>query len=399
MSGPATTTLEYAAPHSGRRIWLDTLGWAAYLGCSWTWCIGMFLPVLLIRDYGVSAWWAFTIPNIIGAAAMGWVVRSREHSAAMIAAHLPAIRVFSLVTVAFMTFFAMWVIGWPPIRYHSARLLLVCLVAVLGLAWIGPRHDRSASAGAISLSVVLWLLGTALGVFPDIAKYSGRGNIPQIGLLPLSAVMVFGFLLCPYLDQTFHRARQSADGERPRLAFALGFGVFFAAMIVFTLCYSAWPVPFLSRGSMEYVVTPAYELLAVHILTQSVVTIAMHLRQPIGAVAKLGCRGALSGLALLAGFLIAVFTRREFETTYRFFMSAYGLVFPAYVLICMKPWRQAASRPTARQWSLFSAAVVVAAPMYWLAFIDGQMMWLLPALACVGVMWLFTAGKKGPAIS
>ena len=32
------------------------LGLAIYLGISWTWCIGMFLPVLLGADYGFWAW-------------------------------------------------------------------------------------------------------------------------------------------------------------------------------------------------------------------------------------------------------------------------------------------------------------------------------------------------------
>ena len=32
------------------------LSWAVYLGVSWTWCIGMFLPVLIMRDYGIAGW-------------------------------------------------------------------------------------------------------------------------------------------------------------------------------------------------------------------------------------------------------------------------------------------------------------------------------------------------------
>ncbi|HTL30770.1 MAG TPA: hypothetical protein VL282_16180, partial [Tepidisphaeraceae bacterium] len=35
------------------------IGWAIYLGMSWTWCIGMFLPVLLVRDYGFWGWLVF----------------------------------------------------------------------------------------------------------------------------------------------------------------------------------------------------------------------------------------------------------------------------------------------------------------------------------------------------
>ncbi|MBV8780683.1 MAG: hypothetical protein JO353_04735, partial [Phycisphaerae bacterium] len=50
------------------------LGWAIFLGVSWTWCIGMYLPVLLVRDYGFWGWVVFAIPNVVGAAAMGWTI-------------------------------------------------------------------------------------------------------------------------------------------------------------------------------------------------------------------------------------------------------------------------------------------------------------------------------------
>src|SRR5690242_7362807 len=61
---------------AGRTSWLRVLGWGAYLACSWTWCISMFLPVLLVRDYGVWGFVVFAVPNVIGAGAMGWVLRN-----------------------------------------------------------------------------------------------------------------------------------------------------------------------------------------------------------------------------------------------------------------------------------------------------------------------------------
>lgn len=70
MSQAATTTEIPAA----RQPWWSVLGWAAYLACSWTWCIGMFLPVLLVRDYGVWGFVVFAVPNVVGAGAMGWVL-------------------------------------------------------------------------------------------------------------------------------------------------------------------------------------------------------------------------------------------------------------------------------------------------------------------------------------
>src|SRR6059058_3078406 len=87
----------------------SSLAWAAYLASSWTWCIGMFLPVLLVRDYGVWGWIVFAIPNILGAAAMGWVIRSPEQSRSIVAVHQPAIVIFSTVTAAFQVFFAAWI--------------------------------------------------------------------------------------------------------------------------------------------------------------------------------------------------------------------------------------------------------------------------------------------------
>src|SRR6266853_1095528 len=82
--------------------------WAAYLACSWTWCIGMFLPVLLIRDFGCWGYAAFAVPNVLGAAGMGWVLRRSGSSAAITRRHRSATATFSLVTQAFQIFFLFW---------------------------------------------------------------------------------------------------------------------------------------------------------------------------------------------------------------------------------------------------------------------------------------------------
>ena len=44
---------------------LSTAGWGIYLSCSWTWCIGMYLPVILLRDFGWPWLLAFAIPNVL----------------------------------------------------------------------------------------------------------------------------------------------------------------------------------------------------------------------------------------------------------------------------------------------------------------------------------------------
>src|SRR4051812_7857378 len=83
----------------------ETLGWAAYLACSWTWCIGLFLPVLLVREFGVRGWVAFAVPNIIGAALFGWIIRDGDASRRFVGKHRLACEVFSAVTIAFQIVF------------------------------------------------------------------------------------------------------------------------------------------------------------------------------------------------------------------------------------------------------------------------------------------------------
>ena len=87
------------------------LVWAAFLGCSWTWCIGMFLPVLLVRDYGVWGWVVFAVPNVLGAAAMGWVLSDPARSSQLVERHRAACVCFSLITIVFHVFFVRWLVG------------------------------------------------------------------------------------------------------------------------------------------------------------------------------------------------------------------------------------------------------------------------------------------------
>jgi len=68
-------------------------------------------------------------------------------------------------------------------------------------------------------------------------------NRPPTGALLIAPVCLFGFLLCPYLDLTFHRARQATAPRAGAIAFALGFAGPFLLMIVFTLWYARLLAP------------------------------------------------------------------------------------------------------------------------------------------------------------
>src|SRR5215216_6488221 len=122
------TVLDY---RSGTDEWDQVRGrsgnwfsWAIYLGMSWTWCIGMFLPVLLVRDYGIWAWVIFAIPNVVGAAAMGWVLKDYD-SQAIVAAHGHAIKAFSLVTATFQLFFALWMFSVMDVDGAAMAMILL----------------------------------------------------------------------------------------------------------------------------------------------------------------------------------------------------------------------------------------------------------------------------------
>src|SRR5881394_1978231 len=213
---------------------LKSLFWAFFLACSWTWCLGMFLPVLLVRNWGIWAWVVFAVPNVIGAAAMGFVIRSRESSEEILINHRLAIGIFSLITIAFHIYFVYWFVG----QRLMGPWMLVIPVAAFFLMWGAGRQSPQTDP---RMAAIVWVL--SMCAFAVFAWHTGwHLDLPParwpayevIWLLPLCVV---GFALCPYLDATFHRARL-ASGDRSGLVFALGFGVFFLCMILFTLWYT-----------------------------------------------------------------------------------------------------------------------------------------------------------------
>jgi hypothetical protein len=81
------------------------------------------------------------------------------------------------------------------------------------------------------------------------------------------------------------------------------------------------------------------------------------------------------------------------EIVYRCFMAFYGLVFPAYAWVCMLPTWRDPLKPSRRALVAFAAAVVVATPMYYVAFIENRMTWLVPGLLVVLLARLAGSGS------
>ena len=81
------------------------------------------------------------------------------------------------------------------------------------------------------------------------------------------------------------------------------------------------------------------------------------------------------------------------EFVYRLFMVFYGLLFPAYVWVCIIPRRGGTPGVTPAKLRAMLLGVLVAAPMYWMGFIEQQLVWLVPGVAAV-LMSRFTVPRR-----
>jgi hypothetical protein len=328
---------------------------------------------------------------------MGWVLARPGASERIVAEHRSACVAFSAITLAFHAFF----LSWLAIRIIP---LPWCIAAVAGGSALAVvlRSKRS-----IDLTLAWVVLAVSVVVLVHgVQHYSlseRRGLKEARDLIWLAPVCAFGFALCPYLDLTFHRAKQSTNPTSGKIAFGVGFGVFFLAMIVLTLLYEG-DIVWNGRGSFGAAGLRTW--VALHIAAQTGFTWMVHLRaQPPMRKTDVPIWLIAAGLAIAAGVIVwvpqlEVFQMRHFamltgEAIYRIFMSFYGLVFPTYVWICMAPIRGVAPGPTRRALTVCAIAILIAAPMFWMGFIVGQMQWLAPGL--IAVLLAKTAAGQRPA--
>jgi hypothetical protein len=380
MSGPST-------PASAR----NPILWGAYLACSWTWCIGMFLPALLLRDMGWSGFLIFALPNIIGAAAMGWIIPSRADSVRFVDKHPDAIWWFSAITLAFHLFWILWITNFIGSAFHIPTPYLAWGIGISILfALISTRGIHRRQAPQIALALLVFSLGVLIATTctPDVQESnaarltSASTSMTPLWMLP---VMLFGFLLCPYLDITFHHARQQLDTKKNgRLGFSIGFIGFFSFMILLTTRYASAMAGAMDGTAVTPIATPWLATgILIHILCQWLFTVRVHLKhiQALpGAKSKQPILLLLALIAGVAGFLATQLpSHAELtggEIVYRLFMSAYGLGFPAYVLyrIVMK------NKPGLKTLWIMMA---LASPLFWMGFIERQSIWLIPGMGLI----------------
>ncbi|MEM8739139.1 MAG: hypothetical protein AAGG38_11785, partial [Planctomycetota bacterium] len=343
---PLAASLTPPAPRRGLG---QALLWACFLGCSWTWVIGMFLPVMMLRDFGVMGWVAFAVPNVLGAAAMGFVLARPETSWALTRKHPGALRAFASVTIAYQIYVVFWLFSglWLALIWVIPWLVLDRVRREKLGRWLPPL--------AVAVAVLSWgafsMAGRLDGAWLDVGFSPARDVLPDrlapTDLWFLAPGYLAGFLLCPYLDPTFHRARYSTTPRTGQAAFALGFVVVFGSMILFSLMYAGLLRPLINQSPGFTLAPPWKVLLALHIGAQVAFTLMAHSRERF-AVVDPKDRAPLVWFALLIVAALAWATVSRLspatlgsltlgEVGYRAFLLIYGVFFPGYALICMLP--------------------------------------------------------------
>ena len=355
---------------------MGVIAWGVFCACSWTWCIGLYLPKLMLDRYG---WWGFlvfAVPNVLGCAGFGYIVARRGRSEALTARHGGAMVVFSLVALAFHVFFiTLLLTELMPERAGGTGPALLVAAGVFAAGFVLSLAVDRTWLMLAGLTYLFSLGAFAVVAFGGEIEWGVAGRIDVAELAWLAPIIALGFLLCPYLDLTFHRALRRSPS---RHAFAV-FGATFAVMIVFT-CFM-WRTPVLAPIALG------------HILAQIIFTVGAHLRElRLTPAIRSGGARVLLMLLPLAGAVILPVARAlpagavgAGDDLYIRFLVFYGLAFPAYVLVFMGPARPA--RRSTRAIGLLIVVILLLAPLYELAFLH-ERAWVMVIPAAGAVLWL-----------
>ncbi len=340
------------------------------------WCIGLFLPALLIADFGALGWAAFAIPNVLGAALVG-VLWTRDSSERAVGAHRPMMAFFSVATLLFHVSFLAWFLRFTLDGFFTFSMRTYAIVA-MGLFLVAFALSLIGWRGLILLA---WLAFAITLAAAPLAEWSSDGAalaLPAMvgpeglgALLWAAPALAIGFLTCPHLDLTFHAVRQECPGPTGAAAFLLGFGVVFLAFVTLSMLYAA---PLLEGWTNAYVIAL--------IATQVIFTCAAH----FWALRRTVSHPSLwTGLTLLLAAPLAMASARAVgaeRLLYDLFLSLYALPFAAYVWIFLVPRTRLRARRGA-QWGAWALAVGAASPAFWMGSIERRWWWLSAGAAII----------------
>ncbi len=337
------------------------------------------MPKLMLDRFGGMGFVVFAVPNVVGVVAFGYLLAARRGRPGagreLVRRHGTAMVVFSLVAVAFHAYFVAFLFAEHVLAPGDAPWLPLAAAAAVFVAGrlLAELDDR----GWLFLAAATY--ACSLLAFASIAPaaappWRGTGTDGPGALAWIAPVVIVGFLLCPVLDLTFHRALDRAPS---RHAFAI-FGAGFAVMIVLTafLWYPTRAMLGLGLG---------------HLVAQSTFTVGAHLReiQASPAIPSAIRKRGIVLLPLLAASRLLVARLLSDspglgDALYVRFLVFYGLAFPAYVLLFVGPWSPLTM--SRRSLAALAAVIVLAAPLYEAAFLHGRP-WLLAGPAAAVALW------------
>lgn len=374
--------------NTGVRRTASTLAWGLFCASSWTWCIGMFLPLLLFGTFGAESFWVFAIPNVIGCTAFGYIV-SAQRSKELVVAHARPMRCFAFITIAFQVFF---------IGYGSALMLfsegssfadtwpVLGIVLTMGAAALASsrRNDTFwlgfAVAATVAAIALFFTLLSFIGGFPDVLTPTDAPS-----LAAAAPALILGFLLCPYLDPTFHRARQATPSRHAFLVF----GVVFSFMLIFVAAT-------FDPESIGPVILP---IVFAQWMIQLVFTAGAHLRE-LATLPRALFGANISCLAALGLGVILGLPSIADERIYLAFLGFYTIPFPLYILVAVVAGPRGTVPPRA-----FIAILLVSAalsPLAWLGFVEEQtplLLWVFGVVLLAGGVIGMVIRRTRPALN
>lgn len=316
----------------------------------------------------------FAIPNVIGCTLFGYIVRTPERSKALVEKYARAMSWFAIVTIAFHAFF---IVMMMLMHCENANPLLTRFLP-FGIVIVGGVVALLPSRVWPYLALIVWATSLAIGYSLLPIENEISQSRPWQDVIWLTPIVTFGFLFCPYLDPTFHRAIQCSPSKH---AFGV-FGITFGAMIGVTCLYHNVILETLTVG------------IGIHLVIQTLFTIGAHFRE--GArVNNRKNRRRFVCFAFVAGLIAIEAAHRPhaveegLTNDYLRFFVFYGLVFPGLVSTFMATRRSFSTKRV----MVFSIVAVASLPFLEWGYI-GESPWLtvLPTIALL--VWLFASYKK-----
>ena len=336
----------------------------------------MYLPALMLQRFGWPGLLVFAIPNVLGCAAFGYVLKNRERSLALVIKHRRAMKCFSLITIAYHVFFIGFAAHYLlPASMQNIWLPIVAGPALILTGWALSVLPYRAMPFFALLVYAGSLLAFALHGIDPIRDITGQGSWPADELFWIAPAFTFGFLLCPYLDPTFHRALQQSRSPH---AFGV-FGIAFTVMVLFTCAY--WMI---AETKLTWII-------GAHLLAQSIFTVAIHMKE-VRALSIDCCRWRTSTtmlaplIAVPLAFAGVFFDNpfRGLEDIYIRFLVFFGLVFPAYVLLFVGPLKTVGL--TRNNLVIYALVVLIGSGCYEAGYLH-HMPWamMIPLVALLGL--------------